>query len=130
MFSTDRKYVAVIGASSDRRKFGNKAVRAYARAGWRVFPIHPEEEEIEGFETFPTIRHIPRPVERVTLYLPPREGLKVLDDIRRVQPREVWLNPGTTNEALLAKAGELGLNVIQGCSILDVGISPSDLGDE
>ena len=35
------KTVAVVGASANRTKFGNKAVRAFRDAGWTVFPIHP-----------------------------------------------------------------------------------------
>ena len=126
----DRKYVAILGASTDRRKFGNKAVRAYARAGWRVYPIHPVDEEIEGFEAFPTIRHIPGAVDRVSVYLPPEKGIETLSDIHKIQPMEVWLNPGAESEALLSEAERLGLNVIQACSILDMGLSPSDLCDE
>ena len=129
MHSADRRYIAIIGASPDRRKFGNKAVRAYARAGWRVYPIHPVEQEIEGFEAFPTVRHVPHPVERVSLYLPSEKGLEVLEDISKVQPHELWLNPGAESDALLVKARRLKLNVVQGCSILDLGISPSDLPD-
>ncbi len=127
MPSPDRRYVAIIGASADRKKFGNKAVRAYARSGWRVYPIHPVEEEIEGFEAFPTIRHIPGPVERVSMYLPPEKGIKVLEDIRKIQPDELWLNPGSESDELVAKAKRLGLNVIQACSILEVGMSPDEL---
>ncbi|MCP4593466.1 MAG: CoA-binding protein [bacterium] len=130
MAEAERKYVAIIGASTDRRKFGNKAVRAYARMGWRVYPIHPVEEEIEGFEAFPTIRHIPGPVQRVSMYLPPNKGIKILEDIRKVQPEELWLNPGTESEALVAKAKTLKLNVIQACSIIDIDASPGDLPNE
>ena len=127
MPSPDRRYVAIIGASTDRKKFGNKAVRAYARSGWRVYPVNPVEEEIEGFEAFPTVRHIPGPVERVSMYLPPEKGIKVLEDIRKVQPDELWLNPGSESDELVARAERLGLNVIQACSILEVGMSPDDL---
>ena len=130
MSADDRKYIAIIGASTDRRKFGNKAVRAYARNGWRVYPVHPEEEEIEGFAAFRTVRHIPGPVDRVSMYLPPDKGIKVLDDIRKLRPKEVWLNPGSESEELVAKAKKLGLNVIQACIILEIGLSPSDLIDE
>ncbi|MCK4659645.1 MAG: CoA-binding protein [Phycisphaerae bacterium] len=125
-----RKYIAIIGASLNRRKFGNKAVRAYAKSGWRVYPVHPTEEEIEGFEAFPSILHLPGPVDRVSIYLPPQEGLRILEDIRRVQPAEVWVNPGAESEELLAKAKSLGLNVIQACSILEVGVSPAELVEE
>ena len=130
MSPTDRKYIAIIGASTDRKKFGNKAVRAYARLGWRVYPIHPVEEEIEGYPAFPTIRHIPGPVDRVSMYLPPDKGIKILEDIRKVQPPELWLNPGSESDKLVTKAKKLGLNVIQACSILDIDISPPDLTDD
>jgi predicted CoA-binding protein len=130
MSPQERKHIAIVGASSDRRKFGNKAVRAYARAGWRVYPVHPVEEEVEGFEAYPSVRHIPGPVDRVSMYLPPAKGLQILDDIRKVRPGEVWLNPGTESDELVAKAEKLGLNVIQACSILDVGMSPADFVDE
>ena len=127
MASTDRKYVAIIGASTNRKKFGNKAVRAYARQGWRVYPVHPLEEEIEGFEAFPTIRHIPGPVDRVSMYLPPEKGIKILRDIKKIDAPEVWLNPGSDSDELVAAAERLGLNVIRACSILDTGLSPDDV---
>jgi predicted CoA-binding protein len=122
-----RKYIAVVGASSDRKKFGNKCVRAYARAGWRVYPVHPVEEEIEGFEAYPSLRHLPGPVDRVSLYLPPARGLEMLEEIQKIQPKEVWLNPGTESPEIVAKAKKLKLNVIRACSIVDIGMSPADL---
>ena len=125
--SSHRKYIAVVGASTDRKKFGNKCVRAYARAGWRVYPIHPVEEEIEGFEAYPSIRHLPTPVDRVSMYLPPARGIEALDDIQKLQPKELWLNPGTESPELLAKAKKLKLNVVQACSIVAIGISPATL---
>ena len=45
--------IAVIGASSDRQKFGNKCVRAYLAAGWEVYPINLHEHEIEGLDFLP-----------------------------------------------------------------------------
>ena len=46
--------VAIVGASADRRKFGNKAVRAYLRQGWKVYPVNPNRDEIEGIRV---LRH-------------------------------------------------------------------------
>ena len=60
---TTPKTVAVIGASADRRKFGNKAVRAFRAAGWRVFPVNPREADIEGLETFASVADIAEPLD-------------------------------------------------------------------
>lgn len=114
--------VAVLGASRDRNKYGNKSVRAHARAGWQVFPINPQADEIEGIHAYRSLRDLPiQPLDRVSVYLPPEIGLMLLDDIAACQPGEVWLNPGSESDELLAAAEKLGLSVICACSIVDVG---------
>ncbi len=121
------KTVAIIGASNDRTKFGNKAVRAFLQQGYTVWPVNPKAKTIEGVPVFPGIRDVPARPELVSVYLPPAMLLKVLPDIAVLGCDELWLNPGTESDAVLAAAAQLGLNVIQGCSIVGVGISPAEL---
>jgi predicted CoA-binding protein len=117
--------IAIIGASADRSKFGNRAVRAYARRGYEVYPIHPKAGTIEGHPAYPSLRDVPvAELDRVSFYLPPEVGLRVLDDVTRKSVREVWLNPGAESPELVAKARALGLNVVVGCSIVDIGVDP------
>ena len=127
--AVDTKTVAVIGASADRSKFSNKAVRAHAQQGWDVFPVNPKDGEIEGLEVAVSVRDIGEPLKRVTLYVPPQIGIKMLADIAAVEPEELFLNPGTASPELLAEAERLGINVVEGCSIIDVGLSPAMLSD-
>jgi len=119
--------VAVVGASRDRSKFGNKALRAYARQGWDVRPVHPTESAIEGLAAVASLSEIVDDVDRVTLYVPPAVGLTVLDAIAALAPKELWVNPGAESEALLRRAHELGLEPILGCAIIDIGESPATL---
>lgn len=121
------KTVVIIGASSDRRKYGNKAVRAYQQQGYTVYPVNPKETEIEGIPTFKSIGNVPGRPHRVSVYLPPPVLLKVLPEIAAKGCDELWLNPGTESDAVLAEAQRLGLNVVQACSIVDVGASPNRL---
>ncbi|MGH9657189.1 MAG: CoA-binding protein, partial [Bryobacteraceae bacterium] len=53
------KTVAVVGASSDRAKFGNKALRAFRAEGYTVIPINPNEREIEGLATYASVLDVP-----------------------------------------------------------------------
>jgi predicted CoA-binding protein len=119
------KTVAIIGASNDRGKFGNKAVRAFLKQGYTVYPVNLREPEIEGLRAFKTIGDVPVRPEMVSVYLPPPVLLKVLPEIAAKGCDELWLNPGTESEEVLAKAERLGLNVIQACSIVGIGDSPS-----
>ena len=121
------KTVAIIGASNDRAKFGNKAVRAFVQQDYAVFPVNPREETIEGLKAFKSITDVPVRPHMVSVYLPPPVLLKVLPDIAVKGCDELWLNPGTESDAVLAEAERLGLNVIQACSIVGVGVSPSQL---
>ena len=62
-----------------------------------------------------------------SVYLPPSVLLRVLPDIAAMGCDELWLNPGTESEEVLAEAERLGLNVVQACSIVGVGVSPGTL---
>jgi predicted CoA-binding protein len=116
--------VAVIGASNAREKYGNKSVRAYLRQGWTVYPVNPHEKEVEGLRAYASIRDIPGPVQRASLYLPPEVGLSLLDDIKAKGVEELYVNPGAESPELLDRAEALGLNAIYACSIVDIGERP------
>lgn len=119
--------VAVVGASSDRSKYGNKSVRAHVRAGWVVYPIHPTETEIEGLRVYPRIEDVPTKVDRITLYVAPMTGMGLLPAIAAAKPAELFVNPGAESDGFMKRATELGLDPIYACSIVDLGMSPSEL---
>lgn len=119
--------VAVIGASNDRSKYGNKAVRAFIRQGFQVFPVNPREQEVEGLRAYGSVSEIPVKLNRISVYVPPPVLVKLLPEIAAKGCDELWLNPGTESDAVLAEAERLGLNVVQACSIVAVGVSPEAL---
>lgn len=121
------KSVAIIGASVDPSKFGNKAVRAFRQQGYTVYPVNPKESTIEGLTCYATIRDVPERPTKISVYLPPPVLLKVLPDIAARGCDELWLNPGTESDEVLAAAGKLGLNVVQACSIVAIGVSPASV---
>ena len=118
------KTVAVIGASSNRMKFGNRALRAFERQGFIVIAINPNEREVEGHKSYPTVLDYPGPLDMATVYIPPRHGVGVMEQLARKGVPEVWLNPGADGPEVVARARELGLNTIQACSIMGIGESP------
>ena len=118
------KTVAILGASINREKFGNKAVRAFRQQGYTVFPVNSKSDEMEGLPAYRSIADVPVRPAMVSVYLPPPVLLKILPAIAAKGCDELWLNPGTESDEVLAEAKRLGLKVIQACSILGVGASP------
>ena len=120
--------IAILGASTDRSKFGNKAVRAFVARGFHVYPVNPKATDIEGLQAYPSLAAIPSglKLDRISVYLPPAVGLAVLPEIVARGCDELWLNPGSESDELVAAAEKEGLNVVQACSIVAVGMSPHD----
>ena len=119
------KTVAVIGASSDRSKFGNKALRSFRNNCYKVIPINPTEKEVEGEAAYVSVLDYDGTIDEATFYVNPRVGEKVLDEIAKKGIAKVWLNPGADGQNVVARAKELGLNAIRACSIIAIGDSPS-----
>ena len=116
--------VVVIGASADRRKFGNKAVRAFLKRGYRVIPVNPHETEIEGLKAYASVLDVPGEMDVASLYVPASIGRAVVEDLARKGIREVWLNPGAASPTLIEEVRALGLTPIVTCSIRRIGEVP------
>ncbi len=118
--------IAVIGASNDRRKFGNKALRAFRQQGYTVVPVNLHEDVVEGERAYRSVLDYPGTIDEATMYVPPDAGLGVIEELARKKIPAVWLNPGADGPAVIARAEALGLRPIVACSILAVGQDPMD----
>lgn len=119
------KTVAVLGASTHRKKYGNKCVRAYASKGWTVYPIHLEGGEIEGLKAFTDLASLPETPDLISVYLPPSVTIELLEGIAASGAAETIFNPGSADAAVIRKARDLGIPLRQTCSIVDIGLSPA-----
>ena len=121
------KVVAIIGASSERSKFGNRAVRAFRQQGYTVVPINPHEDQIEGLKAYKSVLDVPGAIVIVSFYVPPDVGEQVMDEVARKGVPEVWLNPGAESERLIRRARSLHIEPIVACSIVGIGEDPYKL---
>jgi predicted CoA-binding protein len=123
---TTPKVVAIIGASNDRRKFGNKALRAFRRQGYTVVPVNPHEQTVEGIPAVPSVLDVEGAIDMATFYVQPDVGVSVLEHVAQKRIPEVWLNPGADHPMVVQKARSLGVEPIVACSIIGIGENPSD----
>ena len=113
--------VAVIGASSDRNKFGNKALRGFQRAGYKVVPVNRNENEIAGLKVYSSVLDVPVKVDIATIYVSPEIGEKIVKEVAQKNIPELWINPGAESAELMMRAKEFGLQTVLGCSLLAIG---------
>lgn len=120
-----KQTIAVVGASADRSKFGNKCVRAYREAGWDVLPVNPRATEIEGLPVLASVAEVPVGVDRISVYLPPAVTLGLLPEIAAAEAGEVFFNPGSHDATVIEAAKAAGITARPACSIVDIGLSPA-----
>jgi len=121
------KVVAVIGASSNRNKFGNRALRAFRQQGYTVVPINPREAEVEGLKAYASVLDVPGTIDMASFYVPPEIGERVIGEVAKKGIAEVWLNPGAESDALIARARALQIQPIVACSIIAIRQNPYQL---
>jgi uncharacterized protein len=120
------KTVAVVGASSDRHKFGNKALRAFQAEGHTVIPINPNETEVEGLKTYSSVLDVPGTIDMATVYVQPDLAMRLVDEFEQKGIPEVWINPGAETDEMIATARKRKTKLIFACSIIGVGRSPHE----
>ena len=117
---------AVVGASKDRAKFGNKVLRCYAQHQRAVTPVHPKESVIEGMPCVSSVGQLDTPGTAVSIVTPPKITLNVVSEAAQSGITHVWLQPGSEDSAVLQRCSELGLCVISGgpCVLTELGFDP------
>ena len=105
---------AVVGASSDRDKYGNKVLRAYQQRGMEVYPINPRATEIEGLKAYATLSDVPVKLRAISVITPPAITEQVVEAAAAAGVRMVWMQPGAESNEAIRKAEALGIEVIAG----------------
>ena len=105
---------AVVGASTDRSKYGNKVLRCYVQNGRTAFPVNPTMTEVEGLKAYANLKALPEPVHGISIITPPRVTERVIEEAGELGINHVWMQPGAESAKAVQRAEELGMSVIAG----------------
>lgn len=109
---------AVVGASTDRHKYGNKVLRVYIQNNRSVFPVNPNATEIEGLAAYPDLASLPQKVHGISIITPPAITEKIVEQAGELDIHHIWMQPGAESEHAVARCRQLGINVIGGDACL------------
>lgn len=118
LIPTEKRYVAVLGASPKPDRYSNQAVRLLARFDYRPIPVNPAFEEIEGLSCYPNLAAIGEPIHTVTIYLGAARSTPLIDQIVCARPQRIIMNPGAENDRLSEAASGAGIEVVEGCTLV------------
>jgi len=104
--------IAIFGMSRDTSKFGNRVYKNLTAKGYKLFPIHPLQGEIEGIRCFKSIAELPEKVGGAIMVIPPAKTEKALVDVAEAGIKRVWMQPGAESEAGIKYCEENGISVI------------------
>ena len=105
---------AVVGASIDRSKYGNKVLRCYQQHGREVYPINARAQEVEGLRAYPTLAALPVKVAAISVITPPAFTEQVVRDAAAAGVKHIWMQPGAESDEAIRTAESLGMSVIAG----------------
>jgi len=103
---------AVVGASRDRSKYGNKVLRVYQQHDKSVYPVNPNSDEIEGLTAYADLASLPENVHGISIITPPSVTGEIVEQAGELGIKHLWMQPGAESPAAVARAEELGINVI------------------
>ena len=105
---------AVVGASANQEKYGNKVLRAYLQAARIAIPVHPAATHIEGIKAYTDLASIPHPVHGISVITPPHVTEGIVAEAAVCGIKHLWIQPGAENEAVIIAAHRHGMNFIAG----------------
>lgn len=103
---------AVVGASTDRSKYGNKVLRCYQQHGHEVFPINPKAAEVEGLKAYPSLAALPVKVRAISVITPPAATEQVVREAASAGVTHIWMQPGAESDEAIRTAEAAGMSVI------------------
>ena len=110
-FFTSSAY-GVIGASSNRSKYGNKVLRVYLQHNKKVYPVNPHEKSIEGLNCIADVAHLPADVKSISIITPPSITEKIVQQAIAKQIENIWMQPGAESDQAIKQCKQHGINVI------------------
>lgn len=110
--------IVVLGASNKPHRYAYKAIKMLQEYGHHVVPVHPKLQTIDGLVVKHELSQIHQPVDTLTLYVGPQRIAPLIDDIVKLNPARVILNPGTESNELELALMHNDIAFVKDCTLL------------
>jgi uncharacterized protein len=108
----NRRRWAIVGASQDRNKYGNRVFRSLRHAGYKVYPVNPHLEEVEGVVAYATLSDLPQPPDVVNFVVPPAVTEQVVREAHDLGLMRIWMQPGAESDEAIKFCEAHGMQLV------------------
>ncbi len=113
-----QKTLAIVGISRNPQAFSTKTFKELVQKGYKMIPVNPNAENIEGLRCYPSVRKLPEKAGGVLIFTPPSETEKVAREAAAAGIRRIWIQQGAQSEGALRFCRENDLPAVSGQCIL------------
>jgi len=113
-----QKTLAIVGASRNWLKFGNMAYRQLKDKGYRVFPVNPNADTVEGDRCYPSLSALPERPGGAVIVVHPRATEQVVRDAAAAGIQRVWMQQGSYSEDAARFCEQNGIRFVHGHCVL------------
>ena len=117
-FLNTENVFAVVGASRDPEKYGHQVYRDLLNAGYNVYCVNPNTDEVLGKKCFPNLEVLPIKPDVVDVVVPPKITEQIVKICKKLEITKVWMQPGSESEAAIRFCEENGMDVIHGICVM------------
>lgn len=117
-FLDKRNIFAVVGASRNPKKYGHQVYRDLKEAGYEVYPVNPNAEEILGDKCYPGIEYLPARPDVVDVVVPPKVTEEIVKTSKKLGITKVWMQPGSESESTIKFCYNNGIDVIHSVCVM------------
>ena len=113
-----QKRFAIVGATDNKKKYGNEILHNLKKRGYEVYPVNPRLDEIEGMKCYHHLSEIPVKVDVVDFVVPPPATEEILKECRQLGLGRIWLQPGAESEAAISFCRKNNMKVVHDICVM------------
>lgn len=93
--------IAIVGATDNPEKYGNRIYRDLKGKGFRVYPVNPTKDTVDGDAAYADLGDVPETPDIVNFVVPPPRTLRILQRAKELGLTNVWIQPGAEDEDVM-----------------------------
>lgn len=105
--------VAVVGVSSNPKKWGSQLFDSLKSLGFRVYPINPKHKTIRGEKCFTNVSSLPEKPDVVMTVTPPKVTEKIIIESAGLGVDKIWMQPGSESKKAVELCREKNIDFMQ-----------------